>query len=152
MRASSVTASSTGLLAAGLSVRDWAWWRLPGLVRAYIGAVPVAALALVAVAASATAWLPGDLARFGLLLSCGAISVVVTPRVAFLDSGLVRDFLSAWVLPVAILLPPVYAMLIPVPLLVLTQWRGRRRGGYPPGGFPPPPPPAAGGARPAGLP
>jgi diguanylate cyclase (GGDEF)-like protein len=126
MRASSVTAPSAGRLAAGLSVRDWAWWRLPGLVRAYVGAVPVVALALAALAASATSWPPGDLARFGLLLSCGAISVVVTPRVAFLESGLVRDFLTAWVLPVAILLPPVYAMVIPAPLLVLTQWRVHR--------------------------
>jgi diguanylate cyclase (GGDEF)-like protein len=126
MRASSVTASSAGRLAAGLSVRDWAWWRLPGLVRAYIGAVPVVALALAALAASATSWPPGDLVRFGLLLSCGAISVAVTPRVAYLESGLVRDFLTAWVLPVAILLPPVYAMVIPAPLLVLTQWRVHR--------------------------
>jgi diguanylate cyclase (GGDEF)-like protein len=130
MRASSVTASPAGRLAAGLSVRDWAWWRLPGLVRAYIGAVPVAALALVAVAASATSWVPGDLARFLLLLSCGAVSVVVTQRVAYLESGLVRDFLTAWVLPVAILLPPVYAMVIPAPLLVLTQWRVHRGAVY----------------------
>jgi diguanylate cyclase (GGDEF)-like protein len=126
MRASSVTASPAGRLAAGLSVRDWAWWRLPGLVRAYIGAVPAVALALAALAASATSWPPGDLVRFGLLLSCGAISVAVTPRVAYLESGLVRDFLTAWVLPVAILLPPVYAMVIPAPLLVLTQWRVHR--------------------------
>ena len=34
-----------------------------------------------------------------------------------------RDFLTVWVLPVAILLPPVYAMLTPIPLQVLTQWR-----------------------------
>jgi diguanylate cyclase (GGDEF)-like protein len=130
MRASSVTASSAGRLAAGLSVRDWAWWRLPGLVRAYIGAVPVVALALAALAASATSWPPGDLVRFGLLLSCGALSVAVTPRVAYLESGLVRDFLTAWVLPVAILLPPVYAMVIPAPLLVLTQWRVHRGAVY----------------------
>ena len=38
-----------------------------------------------------------------------------------------RDFLTAWVLPVAILLlPPVYAMLTPIPLQVLTQWRVHR--------------------------
>ena len=35
---------------------------------------------------------------------------------------MVRDFLTVWVLPVAILLPPVYAMVMPVPLLMLTQW------------------------------
>jgi diguanylate cyclase (GGDEF)-like protein len=34
---------------------------------------------------------------------------------------MVRDFITAWVLPVAILLPPVYAMMMPVPLYLLTQ-------------------------------
>ena len=33
-----------------------------------------------------------------------------------------RDFLTAWVLPVAILLPPVYAMIAPIPLQVLHQF------------------------------
>jgi diguanylate cyclase (GGDEF)-like protein len=37
-----------------------------------------------------------------------------------------RDFLTVWVLPVAILLPPVYAMLTPIPLQVLTQLRVHR--------------------------
>jgi len=36
---------------------------------------------------------------------------------------MVRDFITAWVLPVAILLPPVYAMMMPIPLYLLTQWR-----------------------------
>ncbi len=122
MRASSIT----GRLPAGLLVRDWAWWRLPGLLRIYVGAVPAAALVLIAVAAASASWLPGDLVKFLLLLGCGVISVVATPRVAYLQSGLVRDFLTAWVLPVAILLPPVYAMVTPIPLLVLTQWRVHR--------------------------
>ena len=68
--------------------------------------------------------------RFGLLLSCGSVSVVATQRVAYLQSGVVRDFLSAWVLPVAVLLPPVYAMVIPAPLLILTQWRVHRGAVY----------------------
>ena len=58
-----------------------------------------------------------------LLLACGTISVVATPRIAYLQAGIARDFLTAWVLPVAIVLPPVYAMLTPIPLQVLTQWR-----------------------------
>lgn len=126
MRASSIT----GRLPAGLLVRDWAWWRLPGLLRTYVGAVPAVALALIAVAAASTSWSPDDLVKFLLLLGCGAISVVATPRVAYLQSGLVRDFLTAWVLPVAILLPPVYAMVTPIPLLVLTQWRVHRGAVY----------------------
>ena len=88
------------------------------------------ALALIAVAAASTSWSPGDLVKFLLLLGCGAISVVATPRVAYLQSGLVRDFLTVWVLPVAILLPPVYAMVTPIPLLVLTQWRVHRGAVY----------------------
>ena len=63
---------------------------------------------------------------FLVLLGCGAISVVATPRIAYLQAGLVRDFLTVWVLPVAILLPPVYAMVTPAPLLILTQWRVHR--------------------------
>ena len=126
MRASSVTAR----LRTALLVRDWAWWRLPGLLRIYIGAVPAAALALIVLAGSSTSWTAGDLVKFLLLLGCGAISVVATPRVAYLQAGLVRDFLTAWVLPVAILLPPVYAMVTPIPLLILTQWRVHRGAPY----------------------
>jgi diguanylate cyclase (GGDEF)-like protein len=119
MRASSVTKR----LLAGLVVRDWAWWRLPVLLRIYVGAVPAAALVLIAVAASQTAWQAGDLEKFVLLLGCGMISVVATPRIAYGRGTLVQDFLPVWVLPVAILLPPFYAMVTPIPLLVLTQWR-----------------------------
>ena len=126
MRASSVTAR----LRTVLLVRDCAWWRLPALLRIYIGAVPAVALALIVLAGASTTWTPDDLVKFVLLLGCGVISVVATPRVAYLQAGLVRDFLTAWVLPVAILLPPVYAMVTPIPLLVLTQWRVHRGAPY----------------------
>ena len=122
MEASSVTRR----LLAGAMVRDWAWWRLPWLLRCYVGFVPLATLALTGYAASQTSWQPGDLVKFLVLLGCGVISVVATPRIAYLQSGLVRDFLTVWVLPVAILLPPVYAMVTPVPLLIVTQWRVHR--------------------------
>ena len=113
-------------LRAVADVRDWAWLRLPRLMRAYVGIVPLAALAGIGVAASQTSWRSGDLVKFGLLLTCGMISVGATARVAHLQSGMVRDFLTVWVLPVAILLPPFYAMVTPIPLLMLTQWRVHR--------------------------
>jgi diguanylate cyclase (GGDEF)-like protein len=113
-------------LRAVADVRDWAWLRLPKLMRAYVGIVPLAALAGIGVAASQTSWRSGDLVKFGLLLTCGMISVGATARVAHLQSGMVRDFLTVWVLPVAILLPPFYAMVTPIPLLMLTQWRVHR--------------------------
>lgn len=122
MRASSVTRR----LLRHAVIRDWEWWRLPALLRSYVGIVPAAALAAIGVAASQTSWRAGDLAKFFLLLSCGMISVAATPRIAYGQGAMVRDFLTVWVLPVAILLPPVYAMVTPAPLLILTQWRVHR--------------------------
>jgi diguanylate cyclase (GGDEF)-like protein len=122
MEASSVTRRLFGFA----NVRDWAWWQLPPVLRGYVAAVPITALGLIGFAASRTIWTLDDLLKFLLLLTCGAISVAATPRVAYLKPGMARDFLTAWVLPVAILLPPIYAMLAPIPLQVLTQWRVHR--------------------------
>jgi diguanylate cyclase (GGDEF)-like protein len=119
MEASSVTRRPLGRA----DVRDWAWWQLPLALRSYVGAVVVAAFVMIGYAASQTIWTAADVLTFLLLLACGTISVVATPRIAYLQAGIARDFLTAWVLPVAIVLPPVYAMLTPIPLQVLTQWR-----------------------------
>jgi diguanylate cyclase (GGDEF)-like protein len=118
--------SVTRRLVARAAFRDWAWWQLPPVLRFYVGAVPVTAVALIGYAASQTSWTVADLGKFFLLLGCGLVSVAATPRTAYAQGALVRDFITAWVLPIAILLPPVYAMVTPVPLLVLTQWRIHR--------------------------
>ena len=118
MRGSSVTRR----LLAAADVRDWEWWRLPGLLRWYVAAVPLAALAAAGLAAAHTAWHPDDLVKFLLLLGCGLVSVAATRRIAYAQGAMVRDFLTVWVLPIAILLPPFYALVAPIPLLVLTQW------------------------------
>ena len=81
---------------------------------------------LIGYAASQTTWSLADLEKFLLLLGCGLISVAATPRTAYTQGALVRDFITVWVLPVAVLLPPVYAMVAPIPLLALTQWRIHR--------------------------
>ena len=117
MEASRITAR----LLARASVRTWAWWRLPWPLRCYVGAAPLAMVVLIGYAASQTTWRQADLLKFLLLLGCALVSVAATPREAYLRSGMVRDFITAWVLPVAILLPPVYAMLMPIPLFALTQ-------------------------------
>ncbi len=119
MEASSVTRRLLGYA----MVRNWAWWQLPPVLRAYVGAVPVVTLALTCYAFSQTTWHTADLLKFALLLACGMTSVAATPRVAYLKPGMARDFLTVWLLPVAILLPPVYAMLTPIPLQVLHQMR-----------------------------
>jgi diguanylate cyclase (GGDEF)-like protein len=122
MEASSVT---RGVLTA-LDVRRWAWWQTPRPLRLYVGFVPLAVFGLTIFAATQTTWHADDLAKFLLLLGCGMVSVAATPRTAYIPGGMTRDFLTVWVLPVAILLPPVYAMLTPVPLQILTQFRVHR--------------------------
>jgi diguanylate cyclase (GGDEF)-like protein len=114
--------SFTRRVVAWADFRTSAWWQLPWLLRSYVGLVPVTASALIGYAASQTSWRSGDLVKFLLLLGCGLISVAATPRIAYTQGALVRDFITVWVLPVAILLPPVYAMVAPIPLLAMTQW------------------------------
>ena len=117
MRASSVTRS----VLASADVRNWAWWQLPPLLRCYVGAAPLAMLVVIGYALPHTSWHLDDLLKFLLLLGCALVSVAATPRDAYRQPGMVRDFITAWVLPVAILLPPVYAMMMPIPLYLLTQ-------------------------------
>ena len=119
MRASSVTRR---VLTYG-GVRNWAWWQTPLGLRLYLALVPLVAFGLTCYAASQTTWHATDLLKFVLLVGCGMVSVAATPRTAYIQGGMTRDFLTVWVLPVAILLPPVYAMLTPIPLQILTQLR-----------------------------
>jgi len=101
--------------------RSWGWWQLPAPLRNYVAAVTIGWLALTCVAATYATWRLADLPKFALLLGCGMVSVAATPRVVYMSGGLTRDFLTVWVLPIAVLLPPVYAMVTPIPLYVLTH-------------------------------
>jgi diguanylate cyclase (GGDEF)-like protein len=83
----------------------------------------LAAFGLTAFAASQTTWHAADLMKYSLLLGSGIASVVAKRGAAYRMGGMTRDFISVWVLPVAILLPPVYAMVTPIPVQILTQMR-----------------------------
>src|ERR1700755_850922 len=114
MRASSLTSR----LKRGVMVQNWIWWRLPLLLRIYVGAMPVAAVAAIGVAAAYTDWRLSDLAKFLVLVTCGMISVASTPKIMYrVGGGVTRDFSSIWILPTAILLPPVYAALVAIPIV-----------------------------------
>jgi diguanylate cyclase (GGDEF)-like protein len=99
-------------------VRDWAWWALPPRMRLYVGAVPVAAAVNIAVASFYTDWRAADAAKFAVLVVCGVISMASTPKIAYAKSGVTRDFTTVWVLPTAVVLPPVYTALVAVPIFV----------------------------------
>jgi diguanylate cyclase (GGDEF)-like protein len=100
------------------TLTEWQWWRLPLLLRWYVAAVPVAALVVISIAATRTEWRLSDVVKFLLLMCCGIISVVSTPRIMYAVPGLTRDFSTVWVVPTAILLPPVYAALVPIPFVL----------------------------------
>jgi diguanylate cyclase (GGDEF)-like protein len=68
---------------------------------------------------------PIEVLTFAALLTCGAVCIEASRRLG-MPAGVARDLLSAWWLPVALLLPPVYALLMPIPLQILQQFRVRR--------------------------
>jgi diguanylate cyclase (GGDEF)-like protein len=102
-----------------LVVTDWQWWKLPLVLRWYVAMVPVLAAGVIGLAATYTDWHVSDIGKFCLLACCGTISVVATPRVMYsMGGGVTRDFTTVWILPAAILLPPIYAALMPIPLFI----------------------------------
>jgi diguanylate cyclase (GGDEF)-like protein len=92
------------------------WWQLPPKLRCYVAVVSLGAVAASGVAAAYTDWRVADLAKFVLLTICAVISVASTPRIMYSSSGLTRDFTTVWVLPTAVLLPPVYSAMVSIPM------------------------------------
>src|SRR5580692_408366 len=106
-------------------LRGWPLWQLPRWLAAYVTAVIAAYVAVAAAALSSTPVRPGDLRLCAVFVGCGAASVELTRRTGERE-GLARDVYAIWDLSAAVLLPPLYALVIPLPRAVLTEWRIRR--------------------------
>jgi diguanylate cyclase (GGDEF)-like protein len=106
-------------------VRTWELWTLPRWLVVFVLTVVAVDLAGIAVAASVTTLRSHDLALFGILLACTAASVELT-RKAGEQGGVIKDVQGVWELPVAILLPPLYALIAPIVRIALVQLRVRR--------------------------
>jgi len=106
-------------------IGSWPLWSLPSGLLAYVLTIDAMALAAVGTAASLTTITGHDLAWFGLLLGCTALAIELT-RKAGEQGGAIRDVQGVWELPAAILLPPLYALLVPIARLTLVQLRVRR--------------------------
>jgi len=113
------------LLRRTTAVRHWPLWTLPRWLVAFILAVIAVDLAAIGIAASVTTVRAHDLALFGLLLACTAASIELT-RKAGEQGGVIKDVQGVWELPVAILLPPLYALIAPIVRITLVQLRVRR--------------------------
>jgi len=107
------------------AVSDWPLWSLPRWLLCFVLAVIAVDLAAIGVAAWFTTITAHDLLLFGLLLGCTALAVELS-RKAGEQGGMIKDVQGVWELPVAILLPPLYALIAPITRFALTQWRVRR--------------------------
>jgi diguanylate cyclase (GGDEF)-like protein len=109
------------------AVSGWPVWQLRPWLVAFIGLVTAVYAAAIAVAVVAEPW-PGPLRNlwlFGALLLCTTLTVELTKRTGE-NAGLIKDVYGVWELPLAILLPPVYALVAPIFRFTLTQLRIRR--------------------------
>ena len=107
------------------AVSDWPLWDLPRWLQVLVATVIALYMGAVAVAVAVAHVETSQLWLFGLLLACSAVSVELTRR-AGQTGGVVRDVYAIWDLPVALLLPPVYVLLVPIPRMILTQARIRK--------------------------
>src|ERR1700685_2128669 len=105
--------------------RGWPVWQLPRWLAACVTAVIAAYVAAVAGALASDQVRPGDLRLYAVFVGYGAASVELTRRAGERE-GLARDVYAIWDLSAAVLLPPLYALLIPLPRALLTEWRIRR--------------------------
>ena len=105
--------------------RAWPVWALPRGLAIFIvvlTAVYTAALGVTATMAHVHPW---DLFVFAALLLCIATTVELTKR-AGENAGVIKDVWGVWELPIAILLPPVFALVAPLFQVTLAQYRIRR--------------------------
>ncbi|HEX4062161.1 MAG TPA: GGDEF domain-containing protein [Streptosporangiaceae bacterium] len=105
--------------------REWPLLAQPAPLIAYIIAVGACYFGLIGWELAKVRPRAGELLLFGALLACGAVCIEATRRLG-MPAGVSRDLLSAWWLPIALLLPPVYALVAPLLLTALMQVRVRR--------------------------
>ncbi len=106
-------------------MRPSAIWTAPPGVISWVTVVVAVAVGLAAVGLRTTAITAGQGATVLVMTACGAVCVEAVRRVGE-AAGQSNDLLSAWTLPVALLLPPVWSLLVPVVLMLLLQLRVSR--------------------------
>ncbi|HEY3733665.1 MAG TPA: GGDEF domain-containing protein [Streptosporangiaceae bacterium] len=116
---------SVSLRRAAASVSGWQAWSLDEPLRSLLLAVIAIAATATAVAPAHTRWHASDAAIFAALLACGAITIESSRGVREVHGTVGRDLQTVWYLTMAITLPPVYAMLAPIPLGAYRLWRVR---------------------------
>ena len=115
----------SGVRVRARAVRGWPLWELPRWLVFFIALVTALDITAIAVAATTTHGSLRDLVVCGALVVCTAATVELT-KSAGENAGVIKDVYAVWELPVAILLPVIYALVVPILRHALTQWRIRR--------------------------
>jgi diguanylate cyclase (GGDEF)-like protein len=106
-------------------VAGWAVWQLPPALRRYVTAVIGTAAAATVAAAMLAPWRARDAVLFAMLAAFGAAAIELTRRTTE-PAGAIKDVHGIWLVPVALLLPPIYALAAPAVTFALLQARTRR--------------------------
>jgi diguanylate cyclase (GGDEF)-like protein len=112
-----------------LRIAEWPVLQLRSLLLAYILAIVVGWVVAVGVGIWRTPIHLADGLAAALILTCGIVAAEVGRRQGQL-AGASKDLLSPWFLPLALLLPPAYALLAPAVLMAHTQYRVTRTPAY----------------------
>jgi diguanylate cyclase (GGDEF)-like protein len=116
---------------AGDRIRAWQLWRLPSWLSGYLVAVEACYLIVLAAAAALTRYTAHDLGWFAALFLFGAVAIELARhdlhRQRDEKGEPSRDMHGVWIIPIALLLPPVFSMLAPAGKVLLLQWRGETR-------------------------
>jgi len=105
-------------------VREWPLWSLPRWLTVFVLAVGTVYVAGIGFTAWFTSVTQHDLILFGVLITCTLVAIELTRKMG--EPGhATKDVYGIWEFPIAILLPPVFALLAPVPRIVFQQWRVR---------------------------
>jgi diguanylate cyclase (GGDEF)-like protein len=108
-----------------VAARAWPVWELPRRLAVFVVVVIATYVAAIGAAARmAPALSARELLILGALLVCTVATVELTRR-AGENAGISKDIHAVWELPIAILLPPVYALVVPALRGALIQWRIR---------------------------
>jgi diguanylate cyclase (GGDEF)-like protein len=108
-----------------MAIGTWPLWSLPRGLLTYVLSIIGLGLAAVGVAAWFTTITEHDLLLFALLLGCTAYAVELTKKSGE-QGSMILDVQGVWELSAAILLPPLYALLIPMVRIAHVALRVRR--------------------------
>jgi len=105
-------------------ISSWSLWSQPPGLVAYAGLLVGTAVAAIFVGLIRTPFLRREVILW-LLLASAATACVELSRRGDEPAGVAKDLLSTWTIPVMLLLPPVFALLTPLPFTLVKQLRGR---------------------------